>query len=534
MYIKAFKLSAIALAAAMCLSSSQVSAQAEQKPEQKTEQKPEQGGSTVVGLAATFRELHSVWSQLEGNDEATIQHRQLWINRIELEVAEAPDGPIRTSALSALGLLMLRNKQFEAAERVYNEVLADKTADPTLRMKASMDAFEAILAQSKFETASKFLDSFVEIYDAAAEGLDETAKQGFEIERANIDRKRAVLAIQSAMIQAEALRKNKRPAHEIARVELQGFQAGAKHMDDQVQFLKQAKLGKGTTERLNHLNWGIEASLFHSAEYSVEAIKRQSQTPEERRILAQNAQRSLEEMATEFPASKFSTQGGVVYLESLSHQSLKPMDFVAKTAWWLERTKPAEYGFLASLRERGVVFSSGDLESLEAANGLFQMVIDSQKKWFPKDYRNDVDYQWATVVMASNLIRLNEIDKATQMVNELKSLEIRGTYLTRQVEDVTRSINNYYAPIDKQLNNTVRSLGLSASNAQNPGDVGSSKTAVSDVTPAVSVAPIAATAASTPSRNSGFGIIAATLMAIGIVGVGLFWFLNRQSVPKSS
>jgi hypothetical protein len=124
----------------------------------------------------------------------------------------------------------------------------------------------------------------------------------------------------------------------------------------------------------------------------------------------------------------------------------------------VERSHPG-HGVLSALRERAVILqSSGQPECIEGSSGLFKLIMEVEKRWYPDDYLKHTNYQWAVVAEAQNMLHFGNVAEAVALLNELKSTKLRGSFIKRAVESLTRSINNYYAPVDQMLDTTVKTL----------------------------------------------------------------------------
>ena len=417
---------------------------------------------TSASLNDVLTSIHGEWDQLEGKSQEHQAHRQLWIDRLELAIAQSNHPVLQASAMPVLGTLLERNNELAAAEAVYSQLAANTIASASNRLDASLSAFDLAVTLGLEEQALSHLDSFESIYDDAKS--DKTIIDSFGIQRAVSNTRRAAACRTIAFRKAAALAAsgNLSAAKE---TECVGLQQSLTYLSKHLELLDDIDLPEQMVEHMNVRNVGLEGTLLHYAATASEAASRieNKDGGNLQKDLYRQARDKLKDMLVSFPGGRLSVSGGDIFIEAVSHTAVNPSEEIEAAQWWMERSRPG-HGVLSALRERAVILqnsglqSSGQPECIEGSSGLFKLIMEGERRWYPDEYMQHTNYQWAVVAEAENMLHFGNVAEAVRLLDELKSTELQGSFIERSVESLTRSINNYYAPVDQMLDETVKKL----------------------------------------------------------------------------
>jgi hypothetical protein len=148
--------------------------------------------------------------------------------------------------------------------------------------------------------------------------------------------------------------------------------------------------------------------------------------PEESLRQKEYAVGRLETLIKDHPRTLFTRNGGALLVD-LKRHFLHGDPYIEYVRALTKEIIPG-HEFLSALVEVGVDFSSNP-GLLVTANKVFDLVLEYEKQWFPEEFPDHVNYQWALLEKAGNLLQLNDLREAGKILNELGSLQLKGDFL---------------------------------------------------------------------------------------------------------
>jgi len=416
--------------------------------------------SQAEELGDVLKGLHSEWSELEGNGEGKSAHRQLWIERLESATATS-DGPkLQASAMAMMAELLKRNGELREAEAVFERLATSADASASMRLAAYMSAYQLASTSAGEDRAMSYLDQFDQLYDSTSGDEDLEIAKSFGSNRLLSNWNRASLIRRKSARLASSLRDEGKD-DEACAIEITGYEKSLSYMDAHIAAMSSGSVPQDVMEELVHMNWGEERALMSYASLAVNAgnalVGRQQ--ADRGRTFFVRAENKLKQMIETYPSGKGSQHGGALFLQAVARTSDTPADEVAAAKWWVDRCRPG-HEIVSALRERAVVLqASQNAEEIEASYAMFGLVMELEKKWYKDDYLTHTNYQWAVVGAAQDLLRLGAVARSVALLNELKGVELRGSFIRMSLESLTRAINNHYVPVDDVIEERITSLG---------------------------------------------------------------------------
>gem|GEM_PF-6604303 len=203
----------------------------------------------------------------------------------------------------------------------------------------------------------------------------------------------------------------------------------ARYLDDFLE--KIPELSEEHRGVLSRGNLGEDAALFAlSRLYNQEANEFDQTGNLDASEAARNkASKYLGLFFDQYSDSEYSRNAAAIYLD-VNNRMLPEGGFYEFAEKLLDGLSP-NHEVIIALRSIGLRLS-GEPNRLESANEVFSLIVETEKTWFPGEYKKHVNYQWALIEKMKNLSELGDLSGAGEILNILLGLEIKGDYLQRE------------------------------------------------------------------------------------------------------
>jgi len=94
---------------------------------------------------------------------------------------------------------------------------------------------------------------------------------------------------------------------------------------------------------------------------------------------------------------------------------------------------------LSYLRDLGNILSRRP-EALFIADGVLQLVVDTEARWFPNEFRRHVNYQWSRIEQGRIALALGDVARARRIAEEVETLPLEGQVLRGWRDDVRAAV----------------------------------------------------------------------------------------------
>ena len=354
---------------------------------------------------------------------------QAWLDRLRLALQAHPDAPQVPAAMMQIGEILERQSEREAAIAEYARVGASpeefgwrlEGLRRCVRLASALD--------DEPHRALAFLDDF-------EEGVTGALQQGRVLWDHHLRMFEGRRTIRANVLAAAAARIGNR-AHSPADVQIAGL------------YLRQAGdlLDAWITERgqFEHPT-AVASERIRGASYYIEAAAMLARSGDSG---ASGGARVAASQLLEYAMIDPWSEGRQHYAAALQLKNLFATHG-AHDAFLLEASRVLAVAVpgheaLSYLRELGDSVS-GNPRTLHFADDLFELVADTEKRWFPEEYRRHVNYQWSRVEQGMIALAFGDADRARRVADELGTLPLDGEYFRGRRDHIRKSVDRRDAP----------------------------------------------------------------------------------------
>jgi len=126
---------------------------------------------------------------------------------------------------------------------------------------------------------------------------------------------------------------------------------------------------------------------------------------------------------------------------------------------------------LSYLRDLGNILS-GRPQTLLIADGVLQLVVDTEALWFPNEFQRHVNYQWSRIEQGRIALALGDVARARRIAEEVEALPLEGEVLNGWRDDVRAAVERRSATAPTALveSDNAPEIDLAESDAAGAAD----------------------------------------------------------------
>lgn len=385
-----------------------------------------------------------------------------WIERFEAELSKnvTEHTPHRPLMMKILGDLYAKSGSFQAANELYLSLINDKSVNPDMRLTAAENNFSlAIQSGSSPQEMLAAHNQLKNTYEAIKQKQPTFSQKSAEF----------VLYISEMLISRQFATYGEQQAKQLydEGKRDEAIKTLIRFEEESLEWMRkfQNKIEASPEKYAKDLKegfWDRTAILFNSAKLASEISEKYASLDqnEQAETYSKYAVQQLELLVGEYPNTLFTRNGGAL-LAKVKSNYLKGEAYVEYVKQLAGKIEPG-HEYISALMEIGLKLSSNN-NSLVTANHLYDLVVDLEKRWFPEEYKDHVNYQWALLEKVSNLIQLNDIQQAAQLMNELESLILKGEYFNKMFDKYKRLLDKFgvYLPhLEERLDSELQGAAL--------------------------------------------------------------------------
>ena len=412
-------------------------------------------------------ELNSLISEYRSlsPQEKTVETKEKWLTKINKSVSNySSEDPTLYKAIFLMASINRDIGKYQDAEPLYTAVSQSSHPAVSTRMIAAKEAYMASVSygqnpEKSIEHLTR-LDSLVQ--EAKSEDVHPLLQNTINIMDDLIFRSEELkgAAFSSyGKFQRKALY-DKGYSKQADEILSDSLSKSVIHFEKNLETLKGLSKEDPYNKRLEMLNIDYSASLYRTAQIYSNIAKIAMRNSND--VIANNShKKAVEKLNTffeKYPKTKFTQNAGTLLLSEY-YQTNPPKDkypgFVSSI---MDKVSPG-HEIQTYLRQLALEsLNSNKPEDLILGTQLADIVINTEKKWFPEECKGHMEYLWSILIAAECHINLGSGNEAASYVAMLDGMELPGNFLQNRLKYVEYKHRNMYAPVDILILESIADL----------------------------------------------------------------------------